>query len=128
MNTEDPKEKCGNKKLTLTNTPISLLALASFAMNNGVEKYGKHNWLLTKKPLDNMTYINAALRHIFLYLAGEDKASDSNICHLDHAISSLAVLRDAQLNNRVSDNRVKMTKYGLKQLKLMIEKAQSPEK
>jgi len=117
----NPKARAGAKKLTLTNVPVSMLVHVAFPMNNGAAKYEKYNWIDKDKNLDMMTYIDAALRHLLLFQAGEDCAEDSGVHHLDHAMAGLGVLRDAMLIDNVVDNRVKYPEIGIKRLKQMME-------
>ena len=57
-------------------TPIGLRRLAETCAE-GARKYGDHNWL---KGIPASVMLNHAIRHIYLYLAG-DKKED----HLAHA-------------------------------------------
>lgn len=104
----DPKGKAATVKLKFENIPLTALVDLANGMNDGAAKYGSHNWLTVDEPLDNMVYINAALRHIVLYMAGEDTARDSNINHLAHVICGLSVLRSAEAVGKVQDNRRKL--------------------
>jgi hypothetical protein len=117
----DPKKLAGAKKLDLSTVPLSTLVLLANPMGNGAGKYGKYNWLEGDKKLDMMTYINANLRHMILFMAGQDVASDSGVHHLDHAMASLAVLRDAMLANKVNDNRITYDKETLNRLESLID-------
>ncbi len=117
----NPKCRTGAKKLTITNAPISPWILMAGPMGNGAAKYGKYNSIDKDKGLDMMTYVDAALRHIFLFMAGEDCAEDSGFHHLDHLMAGIAVLRDAMLIDNVVDNRIKYPPIGIQRLKAMLE-------
>lgn len=106
----DPKQSQGAKKVNFDPVPITLLALAAKGNQNGADKYGIYNWLeLEDGTMSLNTYINATLRHILLFKAGQDKASDSDIHHLDHILAGLSVVRDAMIFNKVNDDRVKLS-------------------
>ena len=57
-------------------TPIGLRRLAETCAE-GARKYGEHNWL---KGIPASVMLNHAIRHLFLYLAG-----DTSEDHLAHA-------------------------------------------
>ena len=117
----NPKARAGAKKLTLTNVAISPRVFMAGPMNHGAAKYEKYNWIDKDKGLDMMTYVDAALRHITLFMAGEDCAEDSGFHHLDHVMAGISVLRDAMMLDNVTDNRVKYPPLALNRLKLMLE-------
>lgn len=104
----DPKGKAATGKLKFENIPLTALVDLANGMNDGAAKYGSHNWLTVEEPIDNMVYINAALRHLVLYMAGEDAARDSGVNHLAHVICGLSVLRSAEAVGKVQDNRRKL--------------------
>ena len=117
----NPKARAGAKKLTISNSPISVLAHIAAPMNHGAAKYEKYNWIDKDKGLDMMTYIDAMLRHLLLFMAGEDTAEDSGLHHLDHIMAGIGVLRDAMLVDNVVDNRVKYPPIGIARLKAILE-------
>lgn len=49
----------------------------------GAKKYDAHNW---RKGLHKTRLIAAALRHLFAYLRGEDKDSETQLSHAAHAM------------------------------------------
>jgi hypothetical protein len=108
----NPKDKVGALKPDLTLLPYDALIGVAQCMENGAKKYGPFNWREEGKEVGTVTYLGAALRHIFSYLGGEDNASDSNLNHIDHAISGLMVLRDAQINDNAVDDRKALGKFG----------------
>lgn len=113
----DPKQSHGSEKLSFDNVPISLLLHAVPGANNGANKYKPWNWLqLPDGEMSLKTYLNAIQRHLLLYRAGQDVASDSGVHHLDHIIAGLAVLRDAQLFGKVADDRIKLSEEQLQTL------------
>lgn len=67
------------------------------AMRVGAEKYQPYNWRSPDRKVQVVTYLDAALRHIFAFLDGEECSNDTNppVSHLGHAMASLAVVMDA---------------------------------
>lgn len=56
------------------------------ARQYGAQKYGSdENWV----KVSEVDWINAALRHIYAHLDGEDKDPESGVRHLHHASCSL---------------------------------------
>jgi len=104
----DPKAAAGSVKMRFDHIPLTAWVDLSDGMIDGVPKYGKFNWLSVDEPLDNLVYVNAAQRHLLLYLAGEDYARDSGRYHIAHIISGLSVLRDAEAAGLAADERVKL--------------------
>ena len=49
----------------------------------GAQKYADHNW---RKGLSKTRLLAAALRHLFAYLGGEDKDSETDLSHVAHAM------------------------------------------
>jgi hypothetical protein len=104
METKDPKGLVASSKpdLSLVTGPM-LVGLAA-ALANGEKKYGRLNWR-TSGGIRALVYTAAALRHIKAWEDGEDVAPDSGVHHLDHALASLAILRDAAAAGTLVDNR-----------------------
>lgn len=78
------------------------------AMGEGAAKYGRFNWRDERKVLAS-TYYAAARRHLSAWFRGEDTDSDSPTgeSHLTKVITSLIVVRDAQLEGTMVDDRRK---------------------
>ena len=117
----NPKDIAGNKKINFTNIALTALVSQAGPMKDGVAKYEKYNWYDPDKAVDNLAYINAALRHIYLYLAGEDNAEDSGHSHLAHVVTGLSVLIDAQFIDNATDSRIKMPPEALAKFKRLID-------
>ena len=100
----DPKGEAGAKKLPLGALPWAVIAEASLGMGEGATKYGPHNWR-ESGGVEVMTYVEAAQRHMMAFILGEDIDPASGIHHITKAISSLMVMRDAQINGCATDNR-----------------------
>lgn len=84
---EGTKFDSGKPKLSLL-TRESLAAEAR-AFEYGAKKYDKNNY---KKGMAWSRVIDAALRHLTAFNAGESIDSESGLCHLDHAKACLGML------------------------------------
>lgn len=100
----NPKDLVGAKKAPVALVPSSAIIAISEAMANGAAKYGPFNW--RDQPVQVVTYVEAALRHLYAYLDGQDAAEDTGISHLAHAGAGLAILIDALEGGSYEDNRV----------------------
>jgi hypothetical protein len=75
--------------------PIAILRLSRH-FEDGARKYGENNWT---KGIPNSRYIDAAIRHIFKYLAGCNdephlEAAVWNLCCLMHNEQLLPEMQD----------------------------------
>ena len=105
MNPDNPKKVYGDKKPPLAQLPLIALAHASTAHYDGDLKYGFRNW--REKPVEALTYVNAAMRHLMLWAEGEEQARDTKVNNLGAVIACCAILLDAQANEALIDNRSK---------------------
>lgn len=101
----NPKDLIGAKKINLALVPTAGLVKVAQCMGNGAEKYGPFNWREEGKKVQLMTYISASLRHLYMYLDGEEVAQDSGLCHLGHAASGILIAIDAIACDNYVDNR-----------------------
>lgn len=101
----NPKDLIGMKKPRLSLVPPAGLVYAALAMANGADKYGPYNW--REKKVQVMIYLEAAMRHILSYQDGEEKAKDSGVPHLGHALACLLIIIDALETGNLIDNRPK---------------------
>ncbi len=99
----NPKDLVGAKKAPLGVVPPSLVPFVAPAMAVGANKYGPFNW--RKQPVQAMTYIEAAERHILAWVDGQENAEDTGVHHLAHALAGLAILADAISADNLIDNR-----------------------
>jgi len=99
----NPKQAFGDKKVPLGLVPSSALIYLGRSFKEGARKYGPLNWRVTK--VEAMTYVHAALRHIYSYVDGEDIDPESNNPHIAHAMACLAILADATETDNLIDNR-----------------------
>lgn len=100
----NPKTAQGNKKYNLRLLPLPAEVEVNRALEDGMHKYGAANWRITGVPAS--VYVDAARRHLAQWFdGGQERASDSNVHNLGHAMACLAILLDAQWNNTLSDDR-----------------------
>lgn len=99
----NPKDAIASAKPDLSLVTRAMAESIAAALQNGVVKYGRNNWRST--PVRALVYTAAAMRHLKAYEDGEDVAADSGVHHLDHAIASLAIMRDAAAFGTLVDNR-----------------------
>jgi hypothetical protein len=99
----NPKDLMGIRKVSFCCLPWPVLGEAGLGMQEGGMKYGRHNY--RSEGVAVSTYVDAVIRHITAYWEGEDIDPDSGIHHIGKAISTLIVLRDAQLNDKATDDR-----------------------
>lgn len=72
----------------------------SLVLGFGAIKYDAHNW---RKGLSKSRLIAAALRHLFAYLRGEDKDSESGLSHVAHAMCCCMFLLGLEHRNDLDD-------------------------
>jgi hypothetical protein len=99
----NPKDAIASAKRDLSLVTRAMAESIAAALQNGVAKYGRNNWRST--PVRALVYTAAAVRHIKAWEDGEDRAADSGVHHLDHAIASLCIMRDAAAFGTLVDNR-----------------------
>ena len=56
----------------------------------GAKKYGKDNW---KEGLDPAALYNAAMRHMFAWMDGEDVDPESGLPHVYHAAWNMLMIQ-----------------------------------
>lgn len=116
LNPANPKTLMGRLKLPiLTVVPPSSIIGEAEAMRygafeapraDGTKGYGPFNW--RDQTIEAMTYIDAAHRHMFAWVDGEEVASDSLVHHLKHAKATLGILLDAIAIGKWQDDRPKV--------------------
>ena len=70
----------------------------------GAKKYAAHNWL-KGEGLSYRRIISALLRHIFVFVKGEDKDPETGLCHMAHAAVNCLFLVEYCLTNKGQDDR-----------------------
>lgn len=73
-------------KPDLSQITYELVELVARVRMFGAKKYARNNW---KKGFKISRSIAAALRHIFMFMGGEDNDQESGLSHLGHAICCL---------------------------------------
>lgn len=99
----NPKDLVGAKKVSTTKLPAVAILHGSRAMMDGARKYNSYNWRDNK--VQATVYLDACERHLMSWREREEKAPDSGVHHLGHAIACLAILLDAQETGNLIDNR-----------------------
>lgn len=102
----NPKDLVGGPKFSLSLLPLPALAQLEPAFRDGAAKYGPANW--RDQPISSRVYIDAAFRHLMLWLVGQDEAEDSGACHIASATSNLLILLDARACGTMKDDRVQL--------------------
>ncbi len=70
----------------------------------GAKKYAAHNW---RKGIALSRLLGAALRHIFAFIGGEDRDSESGLSHLYHASCCLMFASELHETRPDLDDRYK---------------------
>lgn len=84
-------KKQDHDKLRFDLIPVDAQIGIAEIFTHGSKKYGDNNWQNVKPAI---RYYAAAMRHITAHLTGEKFDQDSGLRHLDHAITSLIMLRE----------------------------------
>lgn len=106
----NPKDACGVKKVPLNGMPAPVLMECGLVKLHGDLKYGRYNW--REAGVRYSVYYDACMRHLMAWWEGEDLDPDSGLPHLTHAMTGLAVLRDAIMQDMAEDDRPPMTDAG----------------
>ncbi len=99
----NPKDAIGSSKSILSNVPMQVIYEAGLGMLEGSCKYGRYNYRVA--GVRASIYYEAAVGHMNQWWEGEDIDADSGLSHVTKAITSLIVLRDAMLNDMLTDDR-----------------------
>jgi hypothetical protein len=99
----NPKDIVGVRKAPMSTVSGPVLAEVGVAMLEGAAKYGRHNYRAV--GVRSSVYYDATMRHLIGWWEGEDTDPDSGLSHITKAITSLVVLRDAMLQDKVEDDR-----------------------
>jgi hypothetical protein len=99
----NPKDAIGSRKAPLSTLSMPVLLEMGLGMLEGGCKYGCHNYRVI--GVRYSVYFDATMRHLLAAWEGEDIDPDSGLPHLVKAMTSLMVLRDAQIRDLVQDDR-----------------------
>lgn len=106
----NPKDAIGSRKAGISSVPAQVVAELGLAMLEGAAKYGRHNYRIA--GVRASVYYDAAMRHLMAWWEGEDIDPDSGLPHVVKAMACMAVLRDAQINDKLSDDRPPLPRQG----------------
>lgn len=99
----NPKDAIGIRKAPLSTVPMGVVVEMGVGMLEGAAKYGRHNYRAA--GIRSSVYFDALMRHMIDWWEGEDIDPDSGLSHVTKALCTLAVLRDAQMQGMVNDDR-----------------------
>ena len=100
----NPKDRLGIKKVSLSKLPMAGIAHGAHAMMYGAAKYGPFNW--RGNAVVASIYVDAILRHVAAWFdGGEEVASDSGVHHLGHIVANASILLDAMETGNLLDDR-----------------------
>lgn len=100
---DNPKDIVGSKKLTFSAMPWEVISELALGLSEGARKYGRYNY--QHIGVRSSIYFDATMRHLTAWFLGEDIDPDSGIHHITKAMTSLAVLRSAQMHGKCTDDR-----------------------
>jgi len=92
----------------MSTVSAAVMAEVGVAMLEGAAKYGRHNYRAV--GVRASVYYDATIRHLFSWWEGEDIDPDSGMSHITKAITSLVVLRDAMIQNMMTDDRAPISR------------------
>lgn len=101
--TGNPKDLVAGAKIDLTLVPATAIVGMATAFMEGALKYGRFNWRV--KGVRASVYVAALLRHIFKWYNGQNQDVDTRVHHIDNAMACLAIIRDATVYGRITDDR-----------------------
>lgn len=102
---QDPKAKFGATKANLALNPGTAAVEQALALEDGAIKYGPFNWRYN--PVEAMTYLAAAARHLDCYKDRQNLVEDSGrvVHNLGAVMACCAILIDAEKAGTLVDNR-----------------------
>jgi len=109
MKPTNPKEFEGMNKVPYHLFPMTAVAVGALQMLDGACKYGRENYRIL--GVKASTYVDAAIRHLLEWHHGTDRQEDNGLRSLGGALASIAILIDAQVNNKLIDDRAVKTNF-----------------
>ena len=88
----NPKDGIGLTKSALSVVSLPPIYEMALAMMEGALKYGRHNY--RKAGVRYSVYFDAMIRHLFAWYEGQNRAEDSGVHHLGHAMACCSILLD----------------------------------
>ena len=110
LKSTNPKDSVGVRKVPASTIPAPVALEIGLAMLEGARKYGRSNYRVSGAMAS--VYYDACRRHMDDWWEGTDIDSDSGLSHVTKAIASLVVLRDAMMNDMLTDDRPPPSKEG----------------
>lgn len=101
----NPKDLIGCTKTPLGLLPWTALVQVAKVFAVGAKKYGAYNWRTKGQPVQHVTYVEAAFRHLAAYMDGQTIDPETGCNHLAHAACGLLILLDASAVGNSIDNR-----------------------
>lgn len=101
----NPKDLVGASKTPLGLLPWTALVQVAKVFEVGAAKYGAYNWRTEGQPVQHVTYVAAAFRHLAAYMDGQTIDPETGCNHLAHAACGLLILLDASAVGNAIDNR-----------------------
>ena len=99
----NPKDKIGRTKPSVSFVPTQPLRDLMEVMRHGAEKYGRFNW--RSATVNHSVYTDAAVRHLFALMEGEDTDPGSGLPHEAHIMAGMTILLDAKQTGNLHDDR-----------------------
>lgn len=99
----NPKDALGIRKVPFSTVPAQVVAEVGLSFLEGALKYGRHNY--RSIGVRASVYYDACRRHIDEWWEGGDIDKDSGLSNITKAIACLFVLRDAEINRLLNDDR-----------------------
>ena len=99
----NPKDRIASNRLPLDLVPDSLAVFAALSFVEGAAKYGAYNWRVA--GVRASVYRGALDRHLKSWWNGEDKDPKTGVPHLASVIAGAAILLDAELAGKLTDDR-----------------------
>jgi hypothetical protein len=131
MQTKDtnPKDAVGSLKVPLHLIPAPVQGELALALLEGSLKYGAFNYRVA--GVRTSVYYDACRRHLDAYMEGEDTDPDSGLPHVVKAMACLCILRDADRQGMLNDDRPPRSEDGWVQelnekAKALIESCEEP--
>lgn len=99
----NPKDAIGSDKLPFGLVPSTIRTFAALGMLEGACKYGRYNFRAV--GVRASIYYDALQRHIESWWNGEDCDPNTGIPHMASALSCIAILLDAGVIGKLTDDR-----------------------
>jgi hypothetical protein len=98
------KNDSGKPKFSLIAQFQKELGQINDVMEYGAVKYGRDNWKLANDKESIDRYLDACIRHVLSARNGDVRDSESNLCHLDHALANLLFIQHLRNNPKENKN------------------------